>query len=165
MVIVKSGHRICGSGAALATSPIHQDKAYFEVKVQQASPTFGVGLASSLVDLNRVPLGEDSRSWVLRSDGGVYHNGSCLFSLPSDSHPGIREGDVIGVAFDHLSLRFLINGVDCGCAVSGVRQVEESGVFPVLYVDDGAILDAAFQGFSFDPPPGFSRILVEQSLL
>lgn len=31
---MKSDLRICGCGAALATGPINQNKAYFEVKVQ-----------------------------------------------------------------------------------------------------------------------------------
>ena len=35
-VIVKSGRRICGSGAALANAPIVQDKAYFEMKIQSS---------------------------------------------------------------------------------------------------------------------------------
>jgi hypothetical protein len=35
VVIVKNGQRICGSGAALANTPILQNKAYFEAKVQQ----------------------------------------------------------------------------------------------------------------------------------
>lgn len=30
VVVVKNGHRICGTGAALATVPIVQNKAYFE---------------------------------------------------------------------------------------------------------------------------------------
>lgn len=34
VVIVKNGHRICGSGAALANAPIQQNKAYFEAKMQ-----------------------------------------------------------------------------------------------------------------------------------
>lgn len=33
-VIVKSGRRICGTGAALANAPLAQDKSYFELKVQ-----------------------------------------------------------------------------------------------------------------------------------
>ena len=33
-VIVKSGRRICGTGAALANAPLVQDKSYFEIKVQ-----------------------------------------------------------------------------------------------------------------------------------
>jgi hypothetical protein len=35
VVIVKNGHRICGSGAALGNAPLVQNKAYFEVKIQQ----------------------------------------------------------------------------------------------------------------------------------
>lgn len=35
VVIVKNGHRICGTGAAISTVPIVQNKAYFEAKVQQ----------------------------------------------------------------------------------------------------------------------------------
>lgn len=48
VVIVKGGRRICGSGGALANTPVAQDKAYFEVKVQ-ASGAWGVGLASPQV--------------------------------------------------------------------------------------------------------------------
>lgn len=39
-MIVKSGRRICGSGAALASAPIAQDKAYFEMKIQCAGMHF-----------------------------------------------------------------------------------------------------------------------------
>ena len=35
VVIVKNGIRICGTGAALGNVPILQNKAYFEVKLQQ----------------------------------------------------------------------------------------------------------------------------------
>ena len=35
VVIIKNGHRICGTGVCLANTPINQDKAYFEVKLQQ----------------------------------------------------------------------------------------------------------------------------------
>lgn len=33
-VVVKCGQRMCGTGAALANSPLVQDKSYFEVKLQ-----------------------------------------------------------------------------------------------------------------------------------
>lgn len=33
-VIVKSGRRICGTGAALANAPLVQDKSYYEIKIQ-----------------------------------------------------------------------------------------------------------------------------------
>lgn len=35
MVLLKNGQRICGTGAALGTAPIVQNKAYFQVSVQQ----------------------------------------------------------------------------------------------------------------------------------
>lgn len=47
-VIVKNGTRLCGSGAARATAPIVQDKAYFEVKVQ-SNGVWAVGLCHSKV--------------------------------------------------------------------------------------------------------------------
>jgi len=34
-VLLKDGTRLCGNGGALATEPIMQNKAYFEVTVQQ----------------------------------------------------------------------------------------------------------------------------------
>ena len=34
VVVVKSGKRICGTGAAFSNAPIVQDKAYFEIKLQ-----------------------------------------------------------------------------------------------------------------------------------
>uniref|UniRef100_A0A673GNU6 SPRY domain containing 7b n=1 Tax=Sinocyclocheilus rhinocerous TaxID=307959 RepID=A0A673GNU6_9TELE len=34
VVIVKSGRRICGTGACLANAPLHQNKSYFEFKIQ-----------------------------------------------------------------------------------------------------------------------------------
>lgn len=36
VVILKEGERICGTGAALGTLPIAQNKAYFQVNVQQS---------------------------------------------------------------------------------------------------------------------------------
>jgi len=35
----------------------------------------------------------------------------------------------------------------------------------VLSVDEGAVLDAFFERFAHDPPSGYDRILLEQSLL
>ena len=35
-VIVKNGSRLCGTGSARSTAPIQQNKAYWEVKVQQS---------------------------------------------------------------------------------------------------------------------------------
>ena len=52
---------------------------------------WGVGLATKRCDLNKIPLGNNSESWVLRSDGTVAHNGNVrhrLGELP-------EEGDMI----------------------------------------------------------------------
>lgn len=36
VVIVKSGRRICGTGGCVATAPLHQNKSYFELKIQSS---------------------------------------------------------------------------------------------------------------------------------
>ncbi|KAL1244667.1 SPRY domain-containing protein [Trichinella spiralis] len=73
VVLLKDSTRICGSGASLCTAPLLQDNSYFEIKIQQAG-SWGVGIASPDVDLNRIPLGKDMKSCVLRCDGKVYRN-------------------------------------------------------------------------------------------
>ena len=39
------------------------------------SGIWGIGLATPNTQLNTVPLGTDNHSWVLRSDGCIYHSG------------------------------------------------------------------------------------------
>lgn len=156
VVIVKNGRRLCGTGGALANVPIKQNKAYFEVKVQ-AKGEWGVGLATRRVDLNKVPLGTDSESWILRNDGAVYNGGSTKFRTKH----AIDEGDIIGVTYDHEILNFYLNGDDLEASITGIRGT----VFPVFYVDDGAILDVQFNAFYHQPPAGFDRILVEKSII
>lgn len=51
VVIVKGGHRVCGSGAALGNAPLVQSKSYFEVKIQQGGE-WSVGLATRQTDLS-----------------------------------------------------------------------------------------------------------------
>ena len=60
---------------------------------------WGVGLATKRCDLNKIPLGNNPESWVLRSDGTVAHNGNVrhrLRELP-------EEGDMI------VSLKIVIS--------------------------------------------------------
>ena len=54
-----------------------------------------MGLASRKCDLNRLPLGNNEESWVLRSDGGICHNGKVVHQL--NVMPD--EGDII-VSYD-----------------------------------------------------------------
>uniref|UniRef100_A0A8C9FXP9 SPRY domain-containing protein 7 n=1 Tax=Pavo cristatus TaxID=9049 RepID=A0A8C9FXP9_PAVCR len=94
VVIVKNGRRICGTGGCLANAPLHQNKSYFEFKIQST-------------ELN------------------VY-----------------------------------LNGKNMHCPASGIRGT----VYPVVYVDDSAILDCQFSEFYHTPPPGFEKILFEQQI-
>ncbi|XP_070539005.1 SPRY domain-containing protein 7-like [Ptychodera flava] len=156
VVIVKAGRRICGTGAALANAPIVQDKAYFEMKIQSTG-VWGIGLATRKANLNIVPMGCDVESCVLREDGSVYQNNQLLHKLGV----AINEGDVIGMTYDHIELQLYLNGQSLQCPISGIKGT----VYPVFYVDEGAILDVQFSEFYHPPPQGFDKIMFEQSLL
>lgn len=205
-MILKKGCRICGTGGAIATAPLVQSKAYFEVKIQQ-SGQWSIGLATSKTDLNSSRGGKDSESWCLGSDNIVLHNGNELHRLsqvPADTTSSLdningplpgsgpvetgipTEGDIIGIAYDHVELNYYLNGKKLDIPVLGVKGT----VYPVLFgkpdhyyanansseiffipfffwflVDDGAILDIILDEFCYGPPPGFDKIMLEQSLL
>ncbi|ESO88552.1 hypothetical protein LOTGIDRAFT_125726 [Lottia gigantea] len=156
VVIVKNGKRICGTGAALANAPILQNKAYFEIKIQSTG-IWGVGLATQNTDVNKVPIGEDAESWVLRHTGELVHNKQVLNKLS----PVPQEGDIVGLSFDHIDLKFYINGEVTEKSVTGIKGT----AFPIFYVDDGAVLDVQFEKFYHTPPDGYDSIMIEQSLL
>ncbi|CAH0406086.1 unnamed protein product [Chilo suppressalis] len=191
VVVVKGGQRVCGSGCALGNAPVVQNKAYFEVKLQQGG-VWAVGLATRETDVNCVHGGVDKESWCLNSDGTVRHANEELYHLsaaPRDSPTADLlvstlsadqkeqesketdvptsaavmpvEGDTIGVAYDHVELNFFLNGKSMEIPVRNVRGT----VYPALYVDDGAILDINLDNFLYPPPPGYEKIMVEQSLL
>ncbi|XP_068155428.1 SPRY domain-containing protein 7 isoform X1 [Drosophila tropicalis] len=86
--------------------------------------------------------------------------GDVLIRAPQRDFPD--EGDVVGVAFDHVELNFYFNGKNLEVPF---RNVRGSALFPVIYVGNGAILDIILDNFTHSPPPGFERILLEQSLL
>lgn len=124
MVIVKNGKRLCGTGAAVSNVPIIQNKAYFEVKIQ-SNGAWGIGLASRKVDLNKIPLGSDTESWVLRNDGSIYFNNTVKFR----TNKTIDECDIIGVTYDHEILNFYLNGDDLETCITGIRGT----VYPAFY--------------------------------
>lgn len=150
MVVLKKGCRICGSGGAVATAPLVQSKSYFEVKIQQ-SGQWAVGLATLKADLNSSRGGKDNESWCLGSDNIVSHDGGELHKLTLkavdvvdaiDSVSGVTvpgtgatdtgipaEGDIIGIAYDHVELNFYLNGKNLEVPVLGVRGT----VYPVLF--------------------------------
>ncbi|XP_069103945.1 SPRY domain-containing protein 7-like [Argopecten irradians] len=156
VVIVKSGKRICGTGSALSNAPIAQDKAYFEIKLQSTG-VWGVGLATKLCQMDTVPLGNNKESWVMRHDGVLYHNNEIKGKLPEIP----QEGDILGLTYDHVELNFFLNGKALNNPLMGIKGT----VFPVFYVDEGAVIDVQFDKFYHQPPDGFDSIMIEQSLL
>ncbi|KAH8311849.1 hypothetical protein KR044_008287 [Drosophila immigrans] len=103
-----------------------------------------------------------------------------LIKAPQRDFPD--EGDIVGVAFDHVELNFYFNGKNLEVPF---RNVRGAALFPVIYgeflaqffsylylkydfsiaVGNGAILDIILDNFTHGPPSGFERILLEQSLL
>lgn len=156
VVIVKNGLRVCGHGGALTNAPLAQSKSYFEVKIQQGG-IWAIGLATRSTDLNTATGGSDTESWALNSDGIIRHNQQELHKIQGP----VEEGDIIGVSYDHIELNFYLNGKSMDAPIMGIKGT----TFPVLYVDDGAILDLILDNFVHSPPMGFEKIMLEQSLL
>lgn len=156
VVIVKNGLRVCGRGGALTNAPLAQSKSYFEVKIQQGG-VWAIGLATRSTDLNVTTGGNDAESWALNSDNIVRHNQQEVQKIGNQ----IQEGDIIGVSYDHIELNFYLNGKSLEAPVMGIKGT----VYPILYVDDGAILDLILDNFAHPPPIGFEKIMLEQSLL
>lgn len=72
------------------------------------------------------------RSVVLRNEGTVVGGGTTRHRLAQQ----VQEGDVIGVAYDHIELRFFLNGVDLQVASPGIKAEE---VYPVVYGESTAV--------------------------
>lgn len=120
------------------------------------------------VELSRVPI--LNYAWVLRQDGSLWENGQ-LAGQASES--AFTEGDTIVstsslvpsdfqmVTFDHVELKFYRNGIALPLTLHSVR----GQVFPLIFVDENAILDVKFRGCTSQPPSGFEEIMIEQTLL
>lgn len=153
-VVVKNGLRLCGTGSARGSAPILQDKAYWEVKVQQGG-RWSAGIATPAAELTK-DLGLDHCSWAVTSEGVVRSRGLQEYRVS-----GLEEGDVLGFSYDHVELNLFCNGKNLDTPILGIKGT----VFPVFYVDEGAILDAVFENFNHSPPSGFERIMIEKALL
>jgi len=155
-VVVKNGSRLCGTGSARASTPILQNKAYWEVKIQQGGD-WSCGVGTPACDLN-AQLGKDAASWALASSGAIKSAGQVIGNVDQK----IQEGDILGFTYDHVELNFYLNGQNLNSPVYGIKGT----VFPVFYVDDGAIVDVIFDKFRCSQiPAGFDRIMVEKALL
>jgi hypothetical protein len=144
---------VSGEGAAMASAPVEQDAAYWEVKVVKPGAIF-IGVARKL-STKELEAGfsrakdddEPPRSWVF--DGKV------------------EAGDIIGVAFgqsDLPNLSFTKNGK--AQPAFDVRKIGGM-VYPVVSVGGGAVIKVEFESeeFANSPPHGFSALMVAQSML
>ncbi|CAP27633.2 Protein CBG07432 [Caenorhabditis briggsae] len=155
VVILKEGERICGIGGAIATVPIVQNKAYFQVTVQQTGEYLGNWTWPKTItfrqdSLHRKILGHSRQRRYWKEDQVI-----------AKMAKTVEEGDVVGVTYDHVELKFYVNGKPVDDVITGVK----GPVYPMVYVDDSAILDLKFKNFTEEPPAGFGEILVEQTIL
>ncbi|KAI6173041.1 SPRY domain-containing protein 7 [Aphelenchoides besseyi] len=155
VVLLKNCTRICGTGGALGTAPIVQNKAYFQVDITQNGGIWGIGVAHRSADLERVPVLTDS--WFLQNNGEVWENGQLLGKV--DAPP--TEGDSVTVTFDHVDLKFYRNGQCLPITVNSVR----GQVYPLVFTGSESILDVHFRNTTVVPPHGYEEIMIEQTLL
>jgi hypothetical protein len=137
----------------MASAPIEQDAAYWEVKCVSAG-SVGIGVARKLgpKELERGSEGgsgdeDPRRRWVMFSK--------------------LQVGDTIGVAFsqsDLPNLAFTKNGKPSPSY--DVRKVPGM-VYPLISVSGGASVKVVFEteDFASQPPPRFSALMVAQSVL
>ena len=52
---------------------------------------WGAGVATSLVNVDDVPLGTDNKSWILTSDGTTMHNGQIVDRVKEK----VSEGSIV----------------------------------------------------------------------
>ncbi|XP_017102311.2 SPRY domain-containing protein 7 [Drosophila bipectinata] len=147
----------------------HNDQEEFQVVVPSACTTQPSKTANGILNSSAARAAgliaiEDLQQEDLLMTTGVAPPedsiGDTLITSPKRDYPD--EGDIVGVAFDHVELNFYFNGKNLEVPF---RNVRGAALFPVIYVGNGAILDIILDNFSHGPPPGFERILLEQSLL
>lgn len=128
----------------MGAAPLVQSKSYFEVKIQQ-SGGWSVGLATRHTNLNLSLGGMDDHSWTLSHDGYIRHNKQQLYKLNNDINNDQQqtststssttskipsEGDIIGIAYDHIHLKFYLNGQHLdGADLNNCKGT----LYPVLY--------------------------------
>ena len=124
--------------------------------------TFGVGLSSKEIDLNCVPLSVrpqlEANYCVFTNNAEVEQDGKKMFKMENIK---LELNDVIGVAYDHIEVKFFLNNKQIEKTFQGLK----GELYPVLYVNNGAILDAFFSSFQYGVPSGYDKIMIEKSLL
>jgi hypothetical protein len=118
----------------MCNTEIIQDRAYFEVTVQGegalASSYFEIGMARRQPKIVQRPVpGSGEGAWV----------------LPSTALPDVKNGDVIGCAYDQTEqkfIKFLVNGVEVEDVKSKMKSAPSKitgEVSPVVHVDGNTL--------------------------
>ncbi|KAI9580039.1 SPRY domain-containing protein 7 isoform X1 [Glossina fuscipes] len=151
---------LCSDNITLITRHNNEANECEPVRKQPIPPNnslFNESTAPGLIGI------EDLNEDLLLTTGSLEALDSELTNgLCHDSTNIADEGDVIGVAFDHIELNFYLNGNNLEVPF---RNIKASTLFPVIYVGNGAIVDIILDNFLYPIPAGFERIMLEQSLL
>lgn len=182
-------HTIAPADTSITTHPLVDATSTADASLNETA-TAGSTTTANLVDNSDVErlvddTSDDASLAIVKTQppAAQHHH-----SLPEALSLLPAEGDTIGVAYDHVELNFYLNGRKLDVPVLNVRGT----VFPALYgkcfcfanpvilllyilryllvptlfaVDEGAVLDLITNNFNYAPPPGFDRIMIEQSLL
>lgn len=85
--------------------------------------------------MNQILGGMDEFSWALCHDHIIRHKKQELYkiNISETADTGeiskIQEGDIVGIAYDHIQLKFFVNGTEIDHSVTNVKGT----VFPALY--------------------------------
>lgn len=76
----------------------------------------------------------DEFSWALGHDHIIRHNKQELYKInisnnTSGEIQSIQEGDIIGISFDHIQLKFYVNGTEIDHSIMNIKGT----VYPALY--------------------------------
>lgn len=89
--------------------------------------------------MNIVVGGMDEYSWALCSDNIIRHNKQDIYKIGTPTNIisngtnmtplAPQEGDIIGISYDHIQLKFFLNGAELEYPVTNVKGT----VYPALY--------------------------------
>eukprot|EP00656_Telonema_subtile_P020099 TRINITY_DN21265_c0_g1_i1.p2 TRINITY_DN21265_c0_g1~~TRINITY_DN21265_c0_g1_i1.p2 ORF type:complete len:218 (+),score=55.50 TRINITY_DN21265_c0_g1_i1:133-786(+) len=142
--------QLAGSGVALCSTKLDQDRAYWEVTVNSEDGECWVGVAGKAAAVEKCPGAQVARGDQDTAQLWGLHSAD----LQSHAFAHLKKGDTIGVLYDQAcgppTLEFFYNGnVLDGARISHIR----GQVTPAVAVQDGG-LDCNFTHTFAHPPLG-----------
>ena len=144
-----SGLRVSGNGQILADQAVLQDRAYWELVVEDPGREISYGVASPSHAMG-APLQSNGGAWVLRS-----------IEMTSP----LQRGDVLGAALDQadypVRLRFFHNG-----SLAADMRGPVTEATPIIELTGAAGVSVTFGQLPFRyQPPNFEGLIKSQSLI